>query len=444
MTQTSQPHDGTTTGDAGTYSDDNWTDMFRDFFNARDNSGPFIMSSAAPDLGLQVQASGPVSANVEVVAGAALVDGTYYRNTATETLAISANASGNDRIDTIVLTKDWTAQTVRLAVEAGTPAATPVPPTLTQTDGVEWQVPLADVAADNGFATIADTDITPRQNYANAADGVYLKDVLNNSGATLEPGDPVIWDTSADRAVTTTTQINDGQVAGVWVGRTANGAYGRVLVRGLGYVNIGAAITRGNGIETGASVSVARAVSAGSTRAGTLGQALETTSAAGLALCMVNVDPGMTQILHYKHEETSGTDGGSSAATTFNTRPITDEVSDLEALGALAANQITLQPGRYVFTSAQSCYRTGDSDARLQNTSDATALLYGPTVNATNSSGADAVTATCNGEFEITVAKVLEVQLWTVLAQATTGLGLDTANAADNVFCQARFERRAS
>ena len=98
----------------------------------------------------------------------------------------------------------------------------------------------------------------------------------------------VIWDSTADRAVTTTTTADNKLLAGVWVGRTANGSYGRVLTDGVGYVNGGAAITRG---ATVINSSVAKqAISTAQRPLGShLGIALETTTGSGLIICRVKV-----------------------------------------------------------------------------------------------------------------------------------------------------------
>src|SRR5689334_16416544 len=113
---------------------------------------------------LQVQAKSPASSNIEVEIGSALVAGYLYQNTAALTFTIGANASGNPRIDTVILRVDFTAQTVRAVVKQGTPAGSPVRPSLQQ-DASLWEIPLADIAVANGFSVINQTDITNRQRF---------------------------------------------------------------------------------------------------------------------------------------------------------------------------------------------------------------------------------------------------------------------------------------
>lgn len=291
MAETSRPWQGTSPGDAGPYSAASWNQLYEYVLGvgaARSNVGLILGSGTQPADALKVQAKSAPTTAIDVLAGSALVQGIGYINTATVSFVIAANASGNPRIDTVVLRADYALQTVRLAVLQGTPAASPSVPALTQSANVLWEIPLADIAVANGFVTITNANITPRAEAANAASVVYLDNVLNNSGVILNDGDVVIWDASADRAVITTTTGDDVLLAGVWRGRTANGGYGRVQQQGIGYVNANAAITRGTILTTSATAKQAGAVPSFSVGA-ELGRALETTSGAGFVLTAINV-----------------------------------------------------------------------------------------------------------------------------------------------------------
>jgi hypothetical protein len=112
---------------------------------------------------LQVTADGVGTRQVYVAAGAspisAFVYGFGYKNDASKTLALAANASGNPRIDTIVLKLDLTANTIIATAHQGTPGASPVPPTLTNTSTVK-EIPLADVFVANGATSLAAGTVT--------------------------------------------------------------------------------------------------------------------------------------------------------------------------------------------------------------------------------------------------------------------------------------------
>lgn len=167
MTQTSAPWDGILTGDAADapYSSDEWAHYWAQLTGA---GSIFPNYGIIPGTGdgtyepLQVLQTSVASANVEAHPGTALVNGKLYENDAAETLAIAANASGNPRIDTVILRVDYTAQTIRLIVKQGTAAASPVRVALTQTAST-WEIPLADIAVANGFSSITNEDILDRR-----------------------------------------------------------------------------------------------------------------------------------------------------------------------------------------------------------------------------------------------------------------------------------------
>lgn len=291
MTETSFFWQSTSPGDAGPYS----ASQFQRFIQyaigigaSRPNVGPMLGSGTQPNNGLKVQAKSVPTTSIDVLAGSALLQGALHISDATVSFVIAANGSGNPRIDTVILRADYALQTVRLAVLQGTPAASPVNPTLTQNANVLWEIPLADIAVANGFSTITNANITPRHEWANAASGVYLDNVFNNSGSTLVDGDVVIWDATADRAVTVGTTFDDPLLAGVWRGRTDNAGYGRVQVSGIGYVNASAAVTRGDVLTSSATTKRAASQFLISLNA-TIGIALETTSGSGYVLTRINI-----------------------------------------------------------------------------------------------------------------------------------------------------------
>lgn len=254
MAQVSGPWNGSILGDAianAPYSSEFWAAIWRDLMHANGtNEGVLIGSGIAPDIGLTVQQTTPASANIQVTPGAAIVYGRWFRIDSTaEVLAIASNSSGNPRIDRVVARLDPVTQTIRVRVIQGTPAGSPAAPGITQTPGGTWEMQLARVAVANGFATLTDADITPEWTPGGAATGVYLEHIQNRSGAELELGDVVIWDTAHDRAVTTTTTPGV-QIAGIWQGYTGNLGYGRILVDGIGLVKTNGAVARGARIMT--------------------------------------------------------------------------------------------------------------------------------------------------------------------------------------------------
>ena len=95
---------------------------------------------------------------VAVNTGGALVDGKPYYNSASVDVNIpSASGGGNTRIDRVVLRAGWAAQTVRITRIAGTDAASPTAPAMTQTPGTTYDISLCTVLVDTaGAVTVTD------------------------------------------------------------------------------------------------------------------------------------------------------------------------------------------------------------------------------------------------------------------------------------------------
>lgn len=117
-------------------------------------------SSATTDLKVFGDSTGM---NVKLPIGQAMVRGHYYYNTSQLTLTVSAAHATLGRIDAVVLTLDPTANTITASVVAGTPSATPVAPTLTQTDAGVYQLLLATVSVGAAVATIAPGVVTDQR-----------------------------------------------------------------------------------------------------------------------------------------------------------------------------------------------------------------------------------------------------------------------------------------
>ena len=117
-----------------------------------------------------VSQNSPVAANVLVQPGFIVVgaksaaNGKYLTEiTATEVVTITANASGNPRIDNIVMevldtTFSDASDIAHVIAVPGTPAGSPVAPTV-----LANQTLLAQVAVANGFSTIVSGNITDKR-----------------------------------------------------------------------------------------------------------------------------------------------------------------------------------------------------------------------------------------------------------------------------------------
>lgn len=136
MAEISRPWSGTATGDAGPYSDDQWTDVWKTLM-AHVIATQGVFQDQLNTFALAGLAASPVTIDT----GRALVNGIWYESDASVDVAIPTPAA-NPRVDRIVLRADWVLQTVRITRIAGAEAATPVPPALIQIDGTTWDLPL--------------------------------------------------------------------------------------------------------------------------------------------------------------------------------------------------------------------------------------------------------------------------------------------------------------
>src|SRR3990167_10954137 len=107
MAELSKPWAGIVTGDAGPYSDEDWSDIWRKLFQV-DRTTEGVVRGYANQLAV----SG-TSSPIAVATGAGMVDGKFYENDTAASVAMSTPAGGT-RIDRIVLRKSWSAQTVRI------------------------------------------------------------------------------------------------------------------------------------------------------------------------------------------------------------------------------------------------------------------------------------------------------------------------------------------
>lgn len=122
-------------GDTGGYPQDEIYDFFRKVFISDQQASQGVLKNVDNEL-----AASGVATPISVATGAAIVYGFFYENTAVVDLAVASPATGTTG-GRVNLKVDWVAQTVRLEAVKNTDGNA-APPALTQTDGVEWQLPL--------------------------------------------------------------------------------------------------------------------------------------------------------------------------------------------------------------------------------------------------------------------------------------------------------------
>lgn len=140
MAETSAPWDGIATGDAVIAPYDaatEWAQYWSTMLNLDRLTAVYggVAFKVLNSYALSVS-----GANINVDTGRAVVYGTWHQNTAIVPVAIPTPAAA-DRLDRIVLRKDWVAQTIRITRIAGQEGAgTPEP--LVAVPGTTWDFPL--------------------------------------------------------------------------------------------------------------------------------------------------------------------------------------------------------------------------------------------------------------------------------------------------------------
>ena len=181
MAETSFYWGGTTIGDAtdSPYDNDEFSDIWRKLFQ-RDRTTQGPIDGYEDELAV----SNPAGLTIRVPTGAALVDGKFYENDANIDTVLVAPAVLT-RVDRVVLRKLWGAQTVRVFIIAGVEGAGV--PSLTQNDGVTWDVPLAQVSITTGsVVTLTNEREFSRTPLADEVEGslVHIETLIGDNTST--------------------------------------------------------------------------------------------------------------------------------------------------------------------------------------------------------------------------------------------------------------------
>lgn len=127
-------------GTGAIVTEDDWSDMAK---NWQDDG---VVSDSLSPLALEVETLAELN-TVYVNPGMAVIQGFMYRNTDAIPLTVSSNASGNPRMDRVVLRLDRTTNVIEAAIKEGTPAASPVAPS------VDTVYPIHEISL--GYYTVA-------------------------------------------------------------------------------------------------------------------------------------------------------------------------------------------------------------------------------------------------------------------------------------------------
>ena len=140
----------------------------------------------------------------------------------------------------------------------------------------------------------------------------------------------------------------------------------------------------------------------------------------GSAWATLGPSTGITSAI-FNETQASGTNGGTSVATTWTKRTLNTTVVNNISGASISASVITLPAGSYVVTASAPTYEPTVFRIRLQNTTDSTTAALG--TSEYNLSSAAQGRAFVSGYFTITGNKNFELQDYVSVARANLGFG---------------------
>jgi hypothetical protein len=135
---------------------------------------------------------------------------------------------------------------------------------------------------------------------------------------------------------------------------------------------------------------------------------------------------GTTPYINVQDQKPSGTAGGGTTTGSWLTHTLNTVVEDTASISSLAANQLTLPPGRYRARFVVVGFATGVHQARLQNITSGATLVTGTNcVTNTAINASDASEGA--GTFKLYVQSVLELQQRVATSRGIDGFGSPTS-----------------
>lgn len=148
-------------GTGASFDETQWREWLANLFSPGVIKSAKVSGSAGGDLAVSVVGG---NMNINIATGCGFVYGFAYENDSTATKTIATQGGGLNRIDYVVLKLDFVARTVLITVKSGTPASSPVAPSLTQS-ATTWEVPLCQVFVPNGAAALVSGNLTDSRVY---------------------------------------------------------------------------------------------------------------------------------------------------------------------------------------------------------------------------------------------------------------------------------------
>lgn len=252
MAQDSAFWDGTATGHAAStdvfgapYSSVEYGDIYSKFLGSNAARG-FVIPGYGNDY--KVISFGVGIMTIAIGSGACFIRGKICENTATTAVTFTASDATNPRLDRLILRIDWAAQTIVLAALAGTAAATPSVPALTQ-NATTYEIPLYTVWIPATVTTLTQPNVSDDRIFAANFESLYNSfgrtNLLSNSEfmafsrlstvPSASAGRPDTWilvgTVTTFASATRPTQMSRGRAISITAGAATSGMSQTRLVK---------------------------------------------------------------------------------------------------------------------------------------------------------------------------------------------------------------------
>jgi len=143
----------------------------------------------------------------------------------------------------------------------------------------------------------------------------------------------------------------------------------------------------------------------------------------------------------FNETQSSATNGGTYTASAYVKRTLNTTVLNNIAGCSISSSVITLAAGTYQVLAFCPSIRTGNTRARLYDTSNTTTLVQSPNHYVDSSSGGDV--STVSGVFTLAASTNMELQMRGSATLASVGLGTSLSTGEDEIFSQITIVRIA-
>ncbi len=148
-------------------------------------------------------------------------------------------------------------------------------------------------------------------------------------------------------------------------------------------------------------------------------------------------------VLHVRDEKAAATDGGGSAAATWNARTLNTVVKNTIAGASLSSSQITLPAGDYRIQARAPAVFVDRHKIRVRQdvTGTPTTLIVGSSAFSDDAGATNSTDSTLDQIVTLAGTDVLDVQHYTEKAKVTNGLGQSTNAGEVEVYAEVFIER---